>query len=482
MALPSGVSYVTNIQGRPGTFDEATAETVPYTDPLEVEISGERGEVVHFKIPATAPSAETVSSDTATAGWVASDGSLTGPAVQERIDATVAPVYGELARTTAPVRRVQDGLDGVVGGRDIDNTAAIQQIINEAGRGGTIVFTQAGPTAALRIDSTLYTTHNTQRFMGESGDAYWTHLWTNQPITMLESRHSGTYLERLAFRGDRTVAAADATAVKLYGDSSANVDATVRNCTFMGLAVGVEHHGKNLKLDANLFSNSKTGIRIGGRDLTHHTVEWDSRGVKVRGNSFHTMGASQADAAIDIPAGSAHRQSVVDNNVFNGGGFGTDVRVVGDSANIHRQIDFTDNKHYSNTGAGYHFDFFHQFAVSGSRLTGVGSGAGNGMGFRVSNTVDATFNDISVRAYHRAFRFENSTHLFLRSLLATSNALHGFDFAGGIDRVLLDSIVAYSNAGWGMTGPSALANLQRGVVYAYSNTSGQINSTLAIPV
>lgn len=409
-------------------------------------------------------------------------GRLSDDQITTKIDGMVQPVYLELARTTAPVRRIEDGLDGVVGGTTVDNTPAIQQIVAEGGRGATFVFTNPGPSATFRIDSTIHATDALQRFMGESGDAYWSHLWTDAPITMIESRYPGTYFERLAFWSGKPLATADAVAIDLYGDSDANVDSSVLGCYFLYMGAGIVHHGKNLIVRDSSFSNSKTGIRVGARDVAYHSeAAWDSRNIFAKNNVFHTMGNTAADAVIDIPAHTPHRQSVFDNNIFNGGSKATDVRVIGTAGAVHRQLEFTANKHSANFGAGYRFDHVDQSSILGSRLTGTGTGSGNGFGLELTNMIDTKLTDIAVRAYSRGFKISDATHLFIRGSDANNNASHGFDFGANINRVLLDSIVSYSNGGYGLTGPTPLQNLESGVVYAYLNTAGQINPSLGIP-
>lgn len=62
MALPAGVSLITNIKGDTGTIDYGTAETVDWTQGPSVEMLGDpahRG--VHFKIPIPVPGPELLS-------------------------------------------------------------------------------------------------------------------------------------------------------------------------------------------------------------------------------------------------------------------------------------------------------------------------------------------------------------------------------------------------------------------------------------
>lgn len=77
MALPTYAEFFANIRGpvgpkgRPGTFDDATAEAVPFgTTDLKPTISGDEGEFIHFKLPRGLPGTNSVANDEAFATYL----------------------------------------------------------------------------------------------------------------------------------------------------------------------------------------------------------------------------------------------------------------------------------------------------------------------------------------------------------------------------------------------------------------------------
>lgn len=101
MALPAYAQFLANLrgpageQGRPGTFDSATAESVPADQSAEAIISGAEGEVVHFKIPRGLPGVNAVDNDTAVAGYVAATDSDTRVALAQAVDEDAATALAD---------------------------------------------------------------------------------------------------------------------------------------------------------------------------------------------------------------------------------------------------------------------------------------------------------------------------------------------------------------------------------------------------
>lgn len=87
MVLPVGVAKLGEFKGdkgRPGTFDSATAESVPAGEPAEAIISGTEGEHVHFKIPRGLSGTNGDTADAAVGGYVGATDSATSAALHAR--------------------------------------------------------------------------------------------------------------------------------------------------------------------------------------------------------------------------------------------------------------------------------------------------------------------------------------------------------------------------------------------------------------
>lgn len=77
MALPEYAKFLANIRGpigpkgRPGTFDDATAEPVPF-DTVDIKpiVFGDDGEFIHFKLPRGLPGTNAVANDEAFASYL----------------------------------------------------------------------------------------------------------------------------------------------------------------------------------------------------------------------------------------------------------------------------------------------------------------------------------------------------------------------------------------------------------------------------
>lgn len=107
MALPEYAKFLANIRGpigpkgRPGTFDDATAEPVPF-DTVDIKpiVFGDDGEFIHFKLPRGLPGTNAVGNDEAFATY------LSAPDTQTRAAADavyiVYRLYDEV--TGYPIR------------------------------------------------------------------------------------------------------------------------------------------------------------------------------------------------------------------------------------------------------------------------------------------------------------------------------------------------------------------------------------------
>lgn len=121
MALPAGVTLVTNIKGDPGpagTLDFVTVDTVPAGTPASVEmVSTATQKGAHFSIPEGLPGPDAVATDTAVAAMVAN-----------LLSETRAALVADFSMR----RKVDPREFGAVGDGLADDTAAIQAAIDVA--------------------------------------------------------------------------------------------------------------------------------------------------------------------------------------------------------------------------------------------------------------------------------------------------------------------------------------------------------------
>lgn len=464
---------LTNLRGPAARIVAVDTEALPAGAEPTVEMVGpDQGRMFTFGIPAGMPASAAVPQDAAVGGFIGTAGTASQIKTDER-------VYRALARTTAPVVTIQDGVDGIVGGTTVDNTAAIQAKINAAGRGGKIVLLNPGASRAIRIDSTLFFNHGQQTFEAP-GDPYNLSLWTNaQNITMMEARSPGNVFDGLVLNSAFDRATSQSIGLKLYGTVEANIDSEIRNSVFMGLNRGVEMHGKNLKVRNSTFSNGNTGIWVGGQLVGYHT-SWESRNLIAKDNRFHGMGLTESHASINISAESVHSGSQIQDNFFDMFGRGIHIAVVGTSTAKQRRIKISGNQHDNVYGTCMYIVHTERSSIADAQIAGVGGTAPTGNAVHLNNTNSMDLNGITVLTHNIGFRFENSTHLMLNALNSNSNLLDGFYFGAGLARVGLNGIVAFANVNYGLTGSAAIGNPYKGLIAAYSNAGGDINPVLGL--
>lgn len=97
-------------QGRPGTFDSATATTVAYGQPARAIIVGPNGENVEFEIPQGPPGVNAVPAQTAVASYIADPVSESNAAVGVVAAATIP---GEVSDAASATRAQLDALYSV---------------------------------------------------------------------------------------------------------------------------------------------------------------------------------------------------------------------------------------------------------------------------------------------------------------------------------------------------------------------------------
>lgn len=138
-------------KGRPGTFDTATAVSVPADQPATATISGVAGEIVEFEIPRGLPGTNAVPADSAVAAYIAAPDSATG--VQAR--AIFAALPGASKNKLTGWFHA-DGF-GAVGDGVADDTAPLQAAIDAAQTGGGRVYLKQGTykTTGLLLPSNV---------------------------------------------------------------------------------------------------------------------------------------------------------------------------------------------------------------------------------------------------------------------------------------------------------------------------------------
>lgn len=102
MALPPYVTRLGNIKGPkgdkgdPGTFESITTATVPYGQPTQAEISGDRGEHAYIETMQGPPGVNAVPADEAVGAYVGTPGSHSRSAVAAAVNAEGAVAFGDV--------------------------------------------------------------------------------------------------------------------------------------------------------------------------------------------------------------------------------------------------------------------------------------------------------------------------------------------------------------------------------------------------
>lgn len=90
MPVPADVIRLGNLrgprglQGPAGTFEDATGETIPADQPIDIQLYGDRRQFVHFKLPRGLSGVNAVENDTAVAEYIEAEGSEVYEALRRR--------------------------------------------------------------------------------------------------------------------------------------------------------------------------------------------------------------------------------------------------------------------------------------------------------------------------------------------------------------------------------------------------------------
>ncbi|WP_033105012.1 hypothetical protein [Microbacterium profundi] len=414
--------------------------------------------------------------DNAVAELIGEPRSSTREALETLLDADRAAIDARLAYTTPRTLRIEAGVEGVDGTGQVDDSGAIQRILDSASRGSTIVFGLPGSSRHFRIDKTLVINTGQLRVIGTGADHYSASLHTAAPITMLQVRESGLILDQVAFSSSPERGAEQATGVEFLGSDAADIDGHVLRCAFFKLLRGVVMRGKNLRIENSLFSSGRTGIHVGGADKTFHQ-KFESRNLIAHANRFHAMGVKPDDADVMISNEHQHSASQINNNFFDYSWGGNQIAIHGAASAEHSAINMVGNSHHQMAGAAYSLDRVSTCKVSSAQV--VGDTASEGVAVSLTNSNAVSLVDVSVSNHHVGFQVSDAVHIALRGVTASQNRSDGLILGRGLNRLTLDGVSAFGNDGWGITGVPP-TNAYRGLVSSYLNQRGDLSPDLGL--
>lgn len=402
--------------------------------------------------------------------------SKTRGAVEVILDADRAAIDARLAYTTPRTLRIEAGVEGVDGTGQIDDSAAIQAILDSASRGSTIVFGLPGSSRYFRVDRTLTIRTGQLRVIGAGADHYSSSLHTNAPIAMLRVEASGVILDQVAFSANVDRGHEQATGVEFLGSDAADIDGHVLRCGFYKMRSGIVMRGKNLRVENSLFSSGRVGIYVGGPKEEFHQ-KFESRNLIAHANRFHGMGAGVDDADIFVSPEHAHVASQFNNNFFDYSSTRSQVAIVGSDAVQHARINMVGNSHHYVSGTAYRFDHARQCRVSSAQIFGTASV--DGAAISLANSVEVEMSDVAVSDHQQGVSIVASKRSGLRGVTVSHNRSDGLVIGPGLDGLVLDGISAYGNGGWGITGERP-TNAWSGMLNVYSNQLGDISPGLEL--
>ena len=364
MALPVGVTLVTNIKGPKGdtgTIDFATADTLPAGSPATVQMVTAGGQTgLHLGIPQGVGGMDSVPADVGVANY------LSTPGTETREAALDAFVNGLVIRA---------GRQGVVGDGTTDDTAAIQAIVDACPRGGTVYLTRpASGTGLYRVTGTITVRQQAVRIVGPGYSRYWTGFSVPAGVTAFRVEVGMVTFKDVCFAGDGGDYGAGATAVgiEFMGTTAGDVDGQVIGGNFSSMAEGVRVRGRNLLVSGVTFSHSLCGVHSLGMDPAYHTTATDVevRGIRVESNRFHGVGATDADAAILFDNQTDLAHPVVRDNYHDVLGRGKCVRIVGASGALVDGAHIANNTFADLLAAGISLSYVSNALISGNLHTG----------------------------------------------------------------------------------------------------------------
>lgn len=195
---------------------------------------------------------------------------------------------------------------GAVGDGVADDTAAIQAALNVAGDGFEVKFL----SDEYKITSGLTCNANNLTLTGAGGYSKSMITCAVASTQMLTIGGYGFKMQNLALRGDGGSNGSGATVKGIRfvrSDATKDIDSQVLDSSITGMAECIYVKGTNLLLSRNAFSSSLLGVNF----IRNSTDE--SRGLRVVGNRFHSMGTIGLSAKCVVLNADAFDCEVKDN-------------------------------------------------------------------------------------------------------------------------------------------------------------------------
>lgn len=394
----------------------------------------------------------------------------------------------QFARTTPKVVRVEAGIDGMPTSATVDATQALQAIIDKAGRGATIVVGTPPGGLTWLINGTVVFNKGQQRFVGSGADVYSSSFTKNNAGAIFRVENAGHIFDQISFRSDASSTAFDTTSVAkgidFVGAPAGDIDAHVLRCCFINMAQGIGMYGRNLRVEDSLFSNSKRGIYVGGKDSSYHNSNYDSRDLLAYNNRFHSMKGDGSNAAIQISPDANQRYHTIRNNFFD---FitGHCIMVTGvDPANRANNIvvDGNDFIYLYGDGSAVWFDQVARSGISNCHIQGNQNSLPThpGAGVTVKNATDIALDNVKVYTHDRGITFDNVADCTASACISNNNLKNGFEFGNSVARTYLMMPKATGNVGHGFYSATANSGIGGRFAIAASNVAGQITNLPAV--
>lgn len=245
---------------------------------------------------------------------------------------TAAQVSYDEGGTDAVTRTVESKLQesisvldfGAIGDGDIDNATinnnAIQAALDSLTPGQQLYF----PAGNYYINGGITCGIRGVKLFGDSDNTMSSTTITcavTTGVTLFTFTDNEQLVEGISFIGQQPITfgglGSTNTALLFTGVAGANIDATVRKCTFTQFFAGIETTGRNINIYDNLFQSCTNGIRVLA------ATSGENRDFVIQRNRFHTLGTVNFTTCIYFVSGSAAFEAQILDNFYDGQGTAT---------------------------------------------------------------------------------------------------------------------------------------------------------------
>lgn len=379
-----------------------------------------------------------------------------------------------------------------------DNTPAIRAAIVDAFPAKSIVFPTTGSGNFYQMSDTVTIdeTRPNIRIKGSPRDGYAVSIRcfvANETMFSVKApsvvfKDIGIWGDSLGTNGGNGYGAT-VTGIESFGDINGNCDTQFDGVTFQALAQPVRLRARNNLIEGCLFSNCLNGILIDGIDSAYHTGPFaadQNRGNTIRGNRFHNIGTSAANAAVEVSTTAKVLHAIISDNFFDSNGLGTHVRATGTAAAPHERIDLDGNKHTELHALAYDLTYVNNYELSSARINGPIAGTYSLDAIKLNNCTNFVVADINLYRIGRSgIVGTNNTSGEIRGVRAKSLGLdpaggvigHGFDFDSTNTGMRFSNLSAESGDGWGFIGNPVNSSMSDS---DFTMNLGRISSTTIV--